>query len=136
MADFLDEKRREIKERLDELRPLIHEVDRLQAALNALDGVKEPGSGSGSGNGPRRSSGRGRASSSGATGAKRGRPRGSGTRAGEALAIVKDNPGITIADMADRMGIKRNYLYRVLPTLEQEGMVHKQGGGWHAKDAA
>jgi hypothetical protein len=34
------------------------------------------------------------------------------------------------------MGIKQNYLYRVLPGLEQDGQVTKQGRGWHASPAA
>jgi hypothetical protein len=29
------------------------------------------------------------------------------------------------------MGIKQNYLYRVLPGLEQENKVKKDGRGWH-----
>ncbi|HWH94752.1 MAG TPA: hypothetical protein VNT03_12905, partial [Baekduia sp.] len=39
MADFLDEKRREMQERLKELRPLVDEFHRLEAAVAALDGV-------------------------------------------------------------------------------------------------
>jgi hypothetical protein len=35
MADFLDEKRREIEARLKELRPLVDEYDRLQKAAPA-----------------------------------------------------------------------------------------------------
>jgi hypothetical protein len=31
------------------------------------------------------------------------------------------------------MGIKQNYLYRVLPGLEQESKVAKKGRGWHPK---
>ena len=34
------------------------------------------------------------------------------------------------------MGIKQNYLYRVLPGLEQDGLVEKRDRGWYAKDAA
>ena len=34
------------------------------------------------------------------------------------------------------MGIKQNYLYRVMPTLAEEGQVVKSGRGWHAKDKA
>jgi hypothetical protein len=30
------------------------------------------------------------------------------------------------------MGIKQTNLYRVLPGLEQESNVKKQGRGWHA----
>jgi hypothetical protein len=64
-----------------------------------------------------------------------GRPKGSGTRAAEALRIVRENPGVTIPELADRMGIKQNYLYRVLPELVQEGKVAKQGRGWHPRAA-
>ena len=31
------------------------------------------------------------------------------------------------------MGIKQNYLYRVMPGLADEGKVTKSGRGWHAK---
>nr|MBA3328907.1 hypothetical protein [Solirubrobacterales bacterium] len=39
MADFLDEKRREIGARLKELKPLVDEYHRLDAAERALSGV-------------------------------------------------------------------------------------------------
>jgi hypothetical protein len=64
-----------------------------------------------------------------------GRPKGSGTRSAEALRIVREHPGVTIPELADRMGIKQNYLYRVLPELVQEGKVAKQGRGWHPRAA-
>ncbi|MGI8803386.1 MAG: hypothetical protein ACR2KV_14680, partial [Solirubrobacteraceae bacterium] len=67
---------------------------------------------------------------------RRGRPRGSGTRARQALELVGQRPGITIPEMASEMGIKQNYLYRVLPTLEKEGRVIKRERGWHAIEAA
>ena len=31
------------------------------------------------------------------------------------------------------MNIKQNYLYRVLPGLEQESKLEKKGRGWHPK---
>jgi hypothetical protein len=31
------------------------------------------------------------------------------------------------------MGIKQNYLYRVLPGLEQTSKIEKKGRGWHPK---
>ena len=62
-----------------------------------------------------------------------GRRKGSGTRAAEALALVKGQPGITIPELAAKMGIKQNYLYRVLPGLEQEKKVQKRGRGWHPR---
>ena len=39
MTDFLDEKRQEITDRLKELKPLVDEYTRLEAAASALAGV-------------------------------------------------------------------------------------------------
>jgi hypothetical protein len=137
MADFLDEKRREMQERLKELRPLVEEYHRLAAAVQALDGV---GAGAAAPPAParRRASGRGAASSASGSngGGRRGRPRGSGTRGKQALELVRSSPGITIPEMAQQMGIQQNYLYRVLPALQKEGMVRKEGRGWHPMEAA
>jgi hypothetical protein len=131
MADFLDEKRKEIQARLKELKPLVEEYTRLEAAERALSGVGSNGAsgraGSAASAAPRR-----RRSSSSGTG-RRGRPRGSGTRAVQAFELVKARPGITIPELADAMGIKQNYLYRVMPTLADEGKVTKSGRGWHAR---
>jgi sugar-specific transcriptional regulator TrmB len=140
MTDFLTEKRNEIDERLSELKPLVDEYHRLEAAAAALDGV--PSDGSSTAAPRRRAPARARAAArrsapaaGGGTG-RRGRPKGSGTRGTEALNLVKESPGITIPELAEKMGIKQNYLYRVLPGLAQDGLVEKQGRGWHAKDAA
>ncbi|MDQ3678702.1 MAG: hypothetical protein M3401_18200 [Actinomycetota bacterium] len=135
MADFLDEKRNEITARLKELRPLVDEYNRLEAAAAALDGV----SGNGGSSAPRPAAKRSTKATPrrrSATGKRRGRPKGSGTRGNEALALVTSNPGITIPELADKMGIKQNYLYRVLPGLAEDGLVKKDGRGWHPKDAA
>ena len=128
MADFLDEKRKEIRARLEELKPLVDEYHRLEAAVQALEGVKPPTA-------TTRHAARAPRARRRGTG-RRGRPRGSGTRGKQALELVRSNPGITIPELADKMGIKQNYLYRVLPGLQKDGMVRKQGRGWHARDAA
>ena len=41
------------------------------------------------------------------------------------------HPGITIAELAKRMKIKANYLYRLLPQLQKEGKVEKRDKGYH-----
>jgi hypothetical protein len=179
VTDFLDEKRKEITDRLKELKPLVDEYQRLEAAASALAGVggsaspassvaatprrRGPGRPRGSVNRtkkatatatpaatataaapakpgrkkPGRPPGRkkpGRPAGSTSKAPRRaGRRKGSGTRAAEALAFVTGQPGITIPELAAKMGIKQNYLYRVLPSLEQEGKVAKQGRGWHPK---
>ena len=137
MADFLDEKRSEIRARLKELGPLVDEYKRLEAAAAALEGL--PGA-SRETTASRRGSTHGAASNGRRRDAHsskgRGRPKGSGTRGKEALALVQANPGITVPELAEKMGMKQNYLYRVLPGLQQEGLVSKQGRGWHPKQAA
>jgi hypothetical protein len=118
MADFLEEKRKEIDARLRELRPLVDEFNQLEKAAAALAGV---------GGSRQRPTRRRRGGAAG----RRGRPRGSGNRAKQAIELVRARPGITIAEMADAMGIQPNYLYRVMPTLESDGQAVKRDGGWH-----
>lgn len=131
MADFLDAKLKEIDERLKELRPLVDEFHRLDAARNALAGVTD-GSGAGGRAVPtRRGPGRPRGSrSTTGTGGRRGRRRGGDTRATQALELVRARPGISIRELAEAMNIQPNYLYRILPSLEKEGQVSRQGKGW------
>jgi winged helix-turn-helix DNA-binding protein len=117
VSDFLAKKREEIDARMREIKPIVDEYQQLQKAAAALSGLD--------GRGARR-----RGARRGSTGRRRGRPRGSGTRAIQALELVKANPGITISELAGHMNIKANYLYRVLPTLESEGKVKKDGRGW------
>jgi hypothetical protein len=128
MADFLDEKRREIAARLKELDPLVKEHERLRAALDALEGVRADGRAAAPATGRRRAARGGNG--------RRGRPRGTGTRAKEALELVRSRPGVSIPEMAQEMGIKQNYLYRVLPGLQKDGLVRKEGRGWHPREAA
>jgi hypothetical protein len=160
VTDFLDEKHREITDRLTELKPLVEEYQRLEAAVAALDGLGRPAPATATATTTatpktarkvpgRRGPGRPKGSKtkakkataatapapSGRGGARRkaGRRKGSGTRAAQAFSFVREQPGITIPELAARMGIKQNYLYRVLPTLEEEGKVRKEGRGWHPK---
>ena len=138
MADFLEDKKREIQARLKELRPLVDEYHRLEAAVQALEGVNANGASSPASSPARKRRGRPAGSTTSAPkgSGKRGRPKGSGTRSKQALELVRKNPGVTIPELADKMKIKQNYLYRVLPGLAQDGLVEKQGRGWHPKAAA
>jgi hypothetical protein len=119
LPDYVDTARKAIDEQLTHLR---EEIKRLEAAAAAL-GSARPGR--------RRGPGRPRGSGTGAA-RKRGRRRGSGGRAAQAQKLVADNPGITIRELADKMGIKQNYLYRVMPQLEADKKVRKKDKGWYA----
>jgi hypothetical protein len=130
MADFLDEKRKEIQARLNQLRPAVEEYELLKAADEALGGLangapKSTAAAATAARRPKRAAG---------SGARRGRPRGGGTRAAQALELVKNKPGITIPELAEAMGIQQNYLYRVMPGLAEEGKVTKSGRGWHLRE--
>jgi len=127
LAGFVDSTVKEIDDRLRELK---EEVSKLEAARSALVGT-------------RRGPGRPRAVRSAAaattttrrrTGRRPGRPRGrsrGGTRANQALELVRSQPGITIPQIAEKMGIEPNYLYRVMPRLLTDGQVKREGQGWH-----
>jgi hypothetical protein len=167
VTDFLDQKRREITDRLKVLQPAVDEYNQLEAAASALAGVggsaARPATAPATRRGPGRPRGTGKATGDKATRKKAGRPKGSGKKAGrprgstktaaspakrragrrkgsglranQALSMVQGQPGITIPELAAKMSIKQNYLYRVLPGLEQENKVEKKGRGWHPKAA-
>jgi sugar-specific transcriptional regulator TrmB len=132
VSDFLDEKRKEIQARLKELKPLVDEYTRLEAAERALAGVGGSG-GRSTTTTTRPAARRTRAAAKRNGAGKRGRPKGSGQRATQALELVKSKPGITIPELAESMGIKQNYLYRVMPDLAEQGLVTKSGRGWHIR---
>ena len=114
----VEDVRQQVARRLKELKPLVEEYHQLEAMVRKLA----------EGDGGRRSTRRSSTRTSG--GRRRGRPRGTGTRSAQALALVQDKPGITIPEMANDMGITPNYLYRVLPELAKDGKVKKVGKGW------
>jgi hypothetical protein len=117
MADFLDQTRSDIDKRLKELRPLHDEFLKLERAKAALEGIEAP----------RRGPGRPRG------GGRRRRRRRGGTRAEQALNEVRQNPGITVAELSDKLQIKhKNYLYRVMAGLQSDGAVKKEGRGYVA----
>jgi CRP-like cAMP-binding protein len=126
LTDFLDEKRKEIQARLKELKPMVDEYQRLEAAERALAGVESKPA--------RPASSASRRNRGGGSSGRRGRPKGSGTRSIQALELVRARPGITIPELAEAMGIKQNYLYRVMPDLAKSGEVTKSGRGWHVRD--
>lgn len=53
-----------------------------------------------------------------------------GKRAQEFVQIVKEHPGITVTEVANKMAIKPNYLYRVAKAVEQKGAVVRDGRGF------
>jgi hypothetical protein len=126
MAGFVELTVKDIEGRIAELKG---ELERLEAARAALTGgARRPGR-------PRSGSGdRASATSRRRPGRPRGR-RGGATRSNQALELVRSQPGITIPQIAEALSIEPNYLYRVMPKLVAEGLITRQGQGWHPAQA-
>ncbi len=131
MADFLTEQRTAIDKRLKELRPLYEEYLQLEQVKEALEGVGG-GGGGGARRGPGRPAGsRTRRASSG--NGRRRRSRRGGTRSDQVLKVIRENPGISVSEIGDRLNMKqKNYLYRVVGNLQSQGAVKKEGRGFSA----
>jgi hypothetical protein len=141
MAGFIDSAVQDIDNRLKELK---EEETRLLAARAALAGTARRGPGrppraaastatsDGSTSTSTPTSGtRRRSAARRGPGRPRGR-RGGNTRSAQALELVRTQPGITIPEIATAMKIEPNYLYRVMPKLTSDGLVTRDGQGWHA----
>lgn len=115
-VDALTQARSVIENRLKELDS---ERKRLETALKSLNGNLR-GSGRAQG-----SKSRTRSSSS-----RQRRRRRGGTRAEHALKAVQEKPGITAAEIAAKLKIKPNYVYRVMSNLTDDGKVKKEGRGY------
>jgi hypothetical protein len=133
MADFLTEKRQEIDNRLKELRPLYDEYLKLEKAQEALAGMEGQPRRRGPGRPPGSTTTRTRTRAASGNGRRRRRRRAGGTRGEQALGVVRQNPGITVSELGDKLGIsQKNYLYRVMANLQEDGAVRKKGKGFHA----
>lgn len=121
-----------VAEAADILRDRIRELDeeraKLERALASLTGGREGK------RGPGRPRGSGTSASS--NGRRRRRRRKGGTRAEQALKLIADKPGMGASEIARDLGIKPNYMYRVLSELESEGKVKKDGRAYHPAGAA
>jgi sugar-specific transcriptional regulator TrmB len=106
-----------LKERINELES---ELAKLQRALANLTDGRQGRRGPGR---PRRATG---------SGTRRRRRRRGGTRADQAVKLIQQNPGITASEIARKMSIQPNYLYRVLGDLQKEGKVKKSGRSYTA----
>lgn len=113
MPDFIDGAISEIDRRLAELGDEKNKLEEARAALLGTNRAKSPAVS------PRAS--RTRRGS--------GRPLGrrSSKRADQTVALIRENPGITIPQLAEKLKIKPNYLYRVVPKLVADGLITKDG---------
>jgi hypothetical protein len=129
---FVDATVQEIDNRLKQL---AEETARLESARTALVGTRRRGPGRprasrSAAASPAKAAAKPRARRRSRPGRPRGR-RGGNTRANQALELVRSTPGITIPKIAAALKIEPNYLYRVMPKLVSEGLVKRDGLGYH-----
>lgn len=117
MAELLDRIRVEMNARLSELRPLVDEYRRLDAALQAL-GERTSTASAPPSTGSRRPA-RSRAHVATTAKPRRRAPRGANREA--VLRAVSDRPGATSAELAAVSGVGRNTLNGLLARLVKVG---------------
>lgn len=131
MTDLLDSIRAELRTRLDELRPVVREYERLQEAEAALaDGSPTSGKRAGQ---PKRSGSQTRQG-----GARRGGARRAGSRRRSSssaerevnrqkvLALVRERPGVTKAELRDAAGLSSAGVAQNLRRMLDRGEVREE----------
>lgn len=123
--ELIDRIKKDIDDRLEELRPQVEEIPRLEAVLAALGG--EAGqTGSEPGGSPSRGPGRPRGAARSRAGL---RPRARrGQRREELLQLVAGYPEITIAEAARQMGVSSPQVSTLVRRLEEEGALERSEG--------
>ena len=132
--ELLERVEKDIKKRLDELRPAVEESKRLEDALRQLGSQAKATT-------PGRRRGRPPGSSTRSTPAtrtprstagrrRRGRrTRVSGERRREQLVtLARENPDIKAREIADQLGTTPNNIYNLIRRLESEGTIQRRDG--------
>ncbi len=100
-----------LQKRLDEISPqldaLSAEADTLRSGIAALTGVSKT---------TRRSS--------------RGKGPSGPSVADQVLPMVTENPSITVADLAEKLGVEKTYLYNVTSRLRKAGKLDRKDDRW------
>jgi DNA-binding MarR family transcriptional regulator len=112
MSDLLQGIQRDIRKRLDELRPLVSEYEQLRQATAALEGVPAE---------PEPAATKPRAASP-----PRRKRAPAGTNRERVLAAVRDNPGASASQIAEASGVQRTVVYGVLRRLSSDGVIDKR----------
>ncbi len=112
MSDLLDGIQRDIRARLDELRPLVSEYEQLRQAMAALEGVPADGQPV-------------LAKPPAASPPRRKRAP-AGTNRERVLAAVQGNPGASASQIAEASGVQRTVVYGVLRRLSDDGVIEKR----------
>ena len=126
LTDLLDSIHAELRTRLDELRPLVREYERLQQAESALaDGSPTSGKRAGQ---PKRSGSQARRGSAQRAGSRR-RSSSSAEREGNretVLTLVRERPGITKGELRDAAGLSSAGVAQNLRRMLDRGQLREE----------
>jgi transposase len=119
MMSALEDLKKQLKARSRELEPLVAEYNDLREALKVLDRGASVGKMSG-----RTARVASRTPAHGGRASKRHRA-GRGERPEQFLKVLHESPGLTVSEIAKRIGVHRGGLYTVAKKLSDEGAVKK-----------
>ncbi len=131
MPDLVAQIQRDIEQRLSELRPLLAEKDQLEAVLTALSTGGTNGSSAPrvSAAAPPRARSAAAASAAArapyAGGKRRRAPRGANREA--ILAVVRERPGVSAAEVADVTNIAKPTVHTTISQLKRKGILQPEG---------
>jgi len=124
MADLVGQIQRDIEKRLQELRPLIEEKERLEAVLAALtNGSASTPAAPPARATPTRAVGR----APYAAGKGRRAPRGANREA--ILSVVRERPGVSAAEVAEITRIAKPTVHTTISQLKRKGILEPEGSG-------
>jgi predicted HTH transcriptional regulator len=126
MADLVGQIQRDIEKRLQELRPLIEEKERLEAVLAALTN----GSPATTVSAPRPRATTTRSPvvrAPYASGRGRRAPRGANREA--ILTVVRERPGVSAAEVAEITRIAKPTVHTTISQLKRKGILEPEGSG-------
>jgi len=124
MADLVGQIQRDIEKRLQELRPLIEEKERLEAVLAAL---KNGSAATPSAPRPRATTTRAAGRAPYAAGKGRRAPRGANREA--ILTVVRERPGVSAAEVAEITRIAKPTVHTTISQLKRKGILEPEGSG-------
>jgi DNA-binding transcriptional ArsR family regulator len=124
MADLVGQIQRDIEKRLQELRPLIEEKERLEAVLAAL---KNGSAAAPAPPRPRATTTRPASRAPYAAGKGRRAPRGANREA--ILTVVRERPGVSAAEVAEITRIAKPTVHTTISQLKRKGILEPEGSG-------
>jgi hypothetical protein len=128
-----------LEERLAEIKPFRDEANQIEDILQRIKAPAPEANGNGRQAAqpvapakPKTASKSGNKSSGTRASGSASEPK-AGTRAADLLKVIRDNPGVTIADAAKALGLNQaNYAYRIKDRLQADGLVRQEGNGFVA----